>query len=518
MDRKEKNHYWSRVIDRAKIYEKKCELRKSYMDMKNYATVTSAFLSLEDNDFMGEVWTDKFGQPLTAGDIMAARRRKNWGNFTPNIRMGGVGLRADGESTGWRSRTPTSRGGMGMSSPLATPKSGYFRGNFSPKRLSSRRGEDNSSMASQSLRRKAFKAPPLSPPPPLILGGEGRSIFTENSTTDASNSLVTAEGMMAKDDDSDPAVSDDEFIPKNTYRQHSDLNAVATAEAVSSLRQRTPMSMNELIRTGNLSTLEMAGAGDLRPTNTGRGIRETLQEETKFSDIIASLQDELLGPGRRKHLVTGRHDASNDEYIGNARLRYDVSFGMGEDEKAPTELNEIQKGRRRVIVGQDVDYQLEPRQKKEMRALIEDTKTTSLIEEKLARKKQWEEDKMMRRIQADWTWNLKASKYFRILAEKFKARLEVKEEEKKKNTAAKKIQEAWEIYFAPIRTEKKRRIQVTLMKFSFRLLARLSRVRLRLAKRKVLKFYSDFSRQRFSFVMVKFRFNCIKVRRSEERR
>jgi hypothetical protein len=51
-------------------------------------------------------------------------------------------------------------------------------------------------------------------------------------------------------------------------------------------------------------------------------------------------------------------------------------------------------------------------------------------------------------------------------------------------------------YYAPIRKRKKEGVQLALFKFSFRLLSRLARIRKRLAKKKVLQFYSDFSRQR----------------------
>ena len=97
--------------------------------------------------------------------------------------------------------------------------------------------------------------------------------------------------------------------------------------------------------------------------------------------------------------------------------------------------------------------------------------------------------------------------------EEFKNKKTYNQIEEMKKRSVKRIQRNWEIHYFPIRLEKKQKVQQALMKFSFRLLKRLADIRLRLAKRKVLQFYADFSRQRFSFVMVKFRFNCVKLQR-----
>ena len=82
----------------------------------------------------------------------------------------------------------------------------------------------------------------------------------------------------------------------------------------------------------------------------------------------------------------------------------------------------------------------------------------------------------------------------RVVA-KFPDYLIAEHDRRAQNKAASKIQIAWEKYYAPIRAKKKKRLQVTLMKFSFRLLSRLARARMRIAKRRVLSFYTDFSRQ-----------------------
>jgi len=79
--------------------------------------------------------------------------------------------------------------------------------------------------------------------------------------------------------------------------------------------------------------------------------------------------------------------------------------------------------------------------------------------------------------------------------------------------AASLIQITWEIYFAPLRAERKKNVQMALMKYSMRLLNMLNRVRRRIATRKVVTFYRDFSKQKMAYVMIKFRFNCVKLQR-----
>ena len=505
MDRRSKQDYWARVIDRAKIYESKIDLRKSYLDMKNCASVSIAFADNVEEFYFGQKgggMGGEVGRPKTAGDLMAMKRRRSThhgGEITPSSRrMQGVGFGGEGGgSYGGEFPTPSSRGGA--DSPFASPKSrNFIRGNFSPKSLSSRRSENNSS---SSLRRQTFNAPLFS--------------------MDGSSMADTSEIKKAEedgDDDDEPAVSDDddsgdkEGSLVNTYRPHSALVTSATTEAMISLREKEPMSMSALIKTGSLSTLNIEGSGVLRPTNTGFGIRQIMKRDRELVDMLGDGAEEDIERHTTKTknnvIMTGRHSTIGD---GKAMLIYEKHEHIEADEHF--ELSDIQKKRRGVIMGQDVDYSLKPRQKKAMRDLIETDRTKTLIEEKAARRQKMEDDKMRRRVQADWIWNLVASKYFRILGEEFKSLLGAKNNRKRRNDAVQKIQKAWRIYFAPIQMEKKRRIQVTLVKFSFRLLARLSRVRLRLAKRTVLKFYSDFSRQRFAFVMVKFRYNCIKLQR-----
>ena len=524
MERRQKQNYWARVIDRAKVYEDKCDLRKSYLDMKNCASVSIAFAENVDEFYnfgeMRGVLGRGGGRPMTAGDLLAMKRRRNnrhGGDKTPSSRrtqgvgFGGFGGEG-GASYGWEFPTPSSRSGTG--SPFASPKSRDFsRGNFSPKSL-------RTDKSSSSLRRQTFNAPLFSPPQPVHVGGGG-SVFS----TDGSSTVVTSEMKKAEQDrneDDEPALSSDnddddgngerDGALANTYRPHSALVVSATTEAISSLREKEPMSMSALIKTGSLSTLDMDGAGDLRPTNTGFGIRQIMKRDSELVDLLGDLAEEdgeQHGKRTRKNIImTGRHSAIGD---GNAMPVYEKHEDIEADRHF--ELNDIQKGRRGVILGQDVDSNLQPKHKKEMRDLIEADRTITMIEEKALRKQEMEDGKTRRRVQADWMWNLVASKYARILGEEFKTRLRARDSANKRNDAARKIQEAWRVYYEPIQTEKKRRIQVTLMKFSFRLLARLSRVRMRLAKRRVLKFYSDFSRQRFAFVMVKFRYNCTKLQR-----
>ena len=54
---------------------------------------------------------------------------------------------------------------------------------------------------------------------------------------------------------------------------------------------------------------------------------------------------------------------------------------------------------------------------------------------------------------------------------------------------------------------------MALMKYSMRLMIMLRDVRRKIAKRRVVNFYNDFSKQKLAYVMVKFRFNCIKLQR-----
>ena len=67
-------------------------------------------------------------------------------------------------------------------------------------------------------------------------------------------------------------------------------------------------------------------------------------------------------------------------------------------------------------------------------------------------------------------------KHIQNFKKHFDSNLEAELERRRRNVAAKKIQERWEAYWVPFRTEKKKRIQVTLMKFSFRLLSRLANI------------------------------------------
>lgn len=112
-----------------------------------------------------------------------------------------------------------------------------------------------------------------------------------------------------------------------------------------------------------------------------------------------------------------------------------------------------------------------------------------------------------------WLIASSASEYVTRLSRKFEEAKAARANRQRQNAAATIIQVHWEKYFAPIRARKKHTVQLALMKFSFRLLAKLAVIRKRLAKKQVVRFYSDFSRQRFAFVMVKFRYNCVKLQR-----
>ena len=112
-----------------------------------------------------------------------------------------------------------------------------------------------------------------------------------------------------------------------------------------------------------------------------------------------------------------------------------------------------------------------------------------------------------------WLVAVNSANYARRLRKKFDNAKDRQAKEKMRNDKARMIQRAWEKFFAPIRARKSKNVQLALMKFSFRLLAKLAVIRKRLAKKRVMRFYADFSRQRFAFVMVKFRYNCVKLQR-----
>jgi hypothetical protein len=184
---------------------------------------------------------------------------------------------------------------------------------------------------------------------------------------------------------------------------------------------------------------------------------------------------------------------------------------------APVSLNTIQRARKMALFEHlkmsDTDKNLTPLQKRELRDQMAMAKRKSIIDRRNARSSMSDAAKEHEERQMQWLRFLAVQECTKGVKIVYDRAMEKKAHTIKINNCAKVIQKQWETFYAPIRKRKKEGVQIALVKFSFRLLSRLAKIRKRLAKKKVLQFYADFSRQRFAFVMVKFRFNCVKLQR-----
>ncbi|GMH78250.1 hypothetical protein TrLO_g3438 [Triparma laevis f. longispina] len=268
------------------------------------------------------------------------------------------------------------------------------------------------------------------------------------------------------------------------------LSHPAATLAMSRQRNRDILSVRELATSGSLTTLSLEGTGKLLPSSSLRVVGRELGED-------------------------------DDSYIYNddGEGEEETEQQMRERGVSEQELTEIQVERRMALnqhmgdLKTNVDRNLTPMQKKAMRHLMEDARKQDLLKRNLSKAELRAEENRYNVCVEGWLAHLVMHRYMQKFKVHFERNFEAEMESRRRNVAAKKIQDAWEEYYAPYRVEKKKRLQVTLMKFSFRLLSRLARARMRIAKRRVLRFYADFSRQRFAFVMVKFRFNCVKLQR-----
>ena len=282
---------------------------------------------------------------------------------------------------------------------------------------------------------------------------------------------------------------DESSSGRNSYAQQTSLNKIAVTQLMEDFRATLPMSLSDLMKTESSLTEDNRVEGEsLRwsDNKTGASYESVIDAETELEDT---------------------------EFFEKSAK--DMSAKLASLRNNTMTLTDIQAARKKGILGMaDVDMRLAPIERREMREIIVQEKKMAIIMARQSRKAKREAIMALRRLQQSWSSNMVQARFALNLWERF--RIVTKEEARRRLefASAAKIQIAWERFYAPIRAAKKKRIQVTLMKFSFRLLATLSRIRVRLARRKVLAFYRDFSRQRFAFVMVKFRFNCVKLQRS----
>ena len=180
-------------------------------------------------------------------------------------------------------------------------------------------------------------------------------------------------------------------------------------------------------------------------------------------------------------------------------------------------LNTLQRSRKMALFAHlkntDTDVNLTPTQKKAMREQMMVAKRQSMMNRRGARGEVSEAKVTEHNRRIAWLRFVAFQQSASLWKTKFEDAMEKKRYLIKIKDAAVAVQRAWNRFYAPIKKRKKEGVQMALVKFSFRLLSRLARIRKRLAKKKVLRFYADFSRQRFAYVMVKFRFNCVKLQR-----
>ncbi len=294
------------------------------------------------------------------------------------------------------------------------------------------------------------------------------------------------------------------------YENVDETNLLATRSIVSSARANAPLPLSETLHDAGASRAIADGSESVHDHHHHHKYFPHLKfkaSRRKMNDLVRPSTTSAVHERSDSLLLVEDHTSVSSAITKQTTLASSSVFS----------LNSIQRQRKRALFkhlkGTNTDMALTPLQKREMRDRILLEKKRSIIEKRGARGA----EKRAMLLEAErvrkWLQFNAALNTTKRLKEIFDAEMVKKATRVKRNKAAASIQKAWETYYAPIRHRKKQSVQMALVKFSFRLLGRLARIRQRLARKKVLRFYADFSRQRFAFVMVKFRFNCVKLQR-----
>ncbi|GMI00592.1 hypothetical protein TrVE_jg2463 [Triparma verrucosa] len=458
-DRKGSNFFWTRVLERSAKYEKMCDMRRKIDGLED----NGSLIELENGSLVERGSTSNYSsvisktsRPRTTSDLLRrTKNRKRHSEVSDNV---GAPFSPGGRSA----MTGASRASMRYAehSMRANSFDGGYEGSVSTLGGPEQEGEEE--VFDEEEGQGSIKVIPS------ISLFRPRSVASSSAGGSAASSRRRARGRPLK-----------KYTPSPRMLSHP-----AATLAMATQRRRDILSVRDLATSGSLTTLSMAGTGKLLPSSSIKRAAEA--EDKEAQDFIYD------------------DDGEEENLVATMTAK---------------ELNEIQENRRFALnqhMGEhktDVDRNLTPLQKREMRQMMEEARKQDLINRNMSKAELRAEEQRYIGCVKSWLVNVVLHKHMQNFKKHFDSNLEAGLERQRRNVAAKKIQETWEAYWAPFRTEKKKRIQVTLMKFSFRLLSRLARARIRIAKRRVLAFYKDFSRQRFAFVMVKFRFNCVKLQR-----